>query len=392
MPWIGTEPPSPVVAGTIFGGYDWAPITEVTEVNLSAYQESKLRVDQMLLDPNNYRFQDTKDFVNADPGRFHEKSVQDRTYRTLKENGSVGQLKASLVRNGFIPVERIVVRKYPAKSDTFVVVEGNRRLAALRWIAEDDAAGVNIPSNVKDTLNAVPVIIVEGEGGLEHKALMGVRHVSGISEWGGYQRAKLVVELRDTFNLDSTEVAERLAMSVQEVNRRYRAFRAWQQMRDDEEYGAYAEPEMYPIFHEAVSLPAVREWLGWHEDSARFTKDAEREHFYSLLAPRESENGPDSEPKITTYHQVRQLREILGNTEAKLVLLDPHRTFLDAVTIANQEQLSKFWLTQVAAAVEALKRVSVLELISFTDEERAEIRKLINTGKELLDNYEKLKK
>lgn len=360
---------------------------------MPAYREDKLRADQMLLDPNNYRFQDTDDFVSADPSRFHEKSVQERAYRVLRETASVGQLKASIVRNGFIPVERIVVRGYAGKPGTFVVVEGNRRLAALRWIAEDHAAGVNVPEAVQETLNAVPVVIVEGEAGsLEHKALMGVRHVSGISEWGGYQRAKLVVELRDSFKLDSTEVAERLAMTVHEVNRRYRAFRALSQMRDDEEYGAYAGPHTYPLFHEAVSLPTVREWLGWEDETALFSKEAEREVFYSLLAPREAEDGPEKDPKITTFHEVRQLREILANTEARLVLFDPNRTFLDAVTIANRDQLSKAWLSQVAAAVEALERVSVRELVALADEERAEIVKLIKTASELLGNYEKLKK
>ena len=361
--------------------------------NLPAYREDKLSTDHMLLDPNNYRFQDTDDFVSADPGRFHEKSVQDRAYRSLRDTASLGQLKASIVRNGFIPVERIVVRRYAGKADTFVVVEGNRRLAALRWIAEDDAAGVNIPQAVRDTLGAVPVIIVEGEAGsLEHKALMGVRHVSGISGWGGYQRAKLVVELRDAFKLDSSEVAERLAMSVQEVNRRYRAFRALSQMRDDEEHGTYAGPHMYPLFHEAVSLPDVREWLGWDEEKALFTKDPEREQFYSLLAPAESEDGPEKDPKIATYQEVRQLREILTNAEAKLALLDPNRTFLDAVTITKRDQLSKAWLFQVAATIEALERVSVLELVALTEEQRKEIEKLIKTASDLLNNYEKLKK
>jgi hypothetical protein len=370
----------------------WRVFDHVKGGQLPAYQEDKLPVDRILLDPNNFRFQDTKDFVNADSSRFHEKSVQDKAYRRLRDSGNLVQLKASIVRNGFIPVERIVVRQYGADTGKFVVVEGNRRIAALRWIAEDDAAGVNIPENVRATLNAVPVIIVEGEGGLEHRALMGVRHVSGISQWGGYQRAKLVVELRDVFSLDSSEVAERLAMSVQEVNRRYRAFRALQQMRDNEEFGAYAEPQMYPLFHEAVSLPGVREWLGWDDSTTRFSNDAECEHFYSLLVPQESEDGGEREAKITTYHEVRQLREILGNTEAKLVLHDPGRSFLEAVTIANREQLSKSWLAQVAAAIEALKRVSVLELISWSAEDRAEIEKLIATATELLRNYEKLNK
>lgn len=360
---------------------------------MASYQETKLRLDQILLDPNNYRFQDTKDFVAAEPTRFHEKSVQDRAYRTLKETASVAQLKASIVTNGFVPIERIVVRPYDTQPDIFVTIEGNRRVAALRWISEDDAAGVNIPEPVKKTLSEVPVIVVQGGGGLDHKALMGIRHVSGISHWGGYQRAKLIVELRDVFNLDSSEVANRLGLSVQEVNRRYRAFRALQQMSEDEEYGAYVGPEMYPIFHEAVSLPAIKDWLEWDEDSASFKKDAEREQFYSLLTPHQSEENEDErEPKITTYHQVRQLREILANTEAKLVLLDPNRSYQEASAIVNREEISKAWLSQVAAAVEALKRVSVIELVSWTADECAEIKKLIDTGEELLRNYEKLKK
>jgi ParB-like nuclease domain len=122
------------------------------EEHLPSYNEAKLKIGQLILDPNNYRFQDTDNFVTADLNRFHENSVQDRAYRTLKEASSIAQLKASIVRNGFIPVERIVVRSYAAKPDTFVVIEGNRRVAALRWIAEDDAAGVTIPENVKQTL------------------------------------------------------------------------------------------------------------------------------------------------------------------------------------------------------------------------------------------------
>jgi len=360
---------------------------------VSACKESQLRADQMLLDPNNYRFQGTSDFVTADAARLHEKSVQDRAYRKLRDGASLAPLKASIVRNGFIPVERIVVRPYSAQPDSYIVIEGNRRLAALRWIAEDDAAGVNIPENVKSTLKEVPVIVVEGEASLEHKAMMGVRHVSSISQWGGYQRAKLVVELRDEFKLDSSEVPERLAMSVQEVNRRYRAFRALQQMSDDEEYGVHAEPHMYPLFHEAVSIPSVREWMGWDEEKALFTKDTEREQFYSLLAPIESEEeGTEAEPKISTYHEVRQLREILANPQARLLLLDPNASLQDAVTIADREDRAKLWLSQVAGAIDALKRISVMELISWTTDDVAEIRKLIDTAAELLLNHEKLRK
>jgi len=355
------------------------------------YKEEKLDLNALLFDPNNYRFQETKDFVYADPGRFHEKSVQERAYRTLKDTPTLPQLKASILRNGFLPVERLVVTPYANKNGVYVVIEGNRRLAALRWIADDDSAGVNIPPEVKADLAAVPVIIVEGDAtGIFQRALMGIRHVSGIDQWGGYQRAKLVVELRDDFHLESGEVAERVGMTAQEVNRRYRAFKALQQMQADDEFGANAKPEMYPLFHEAVSLPTVKDWLGWNETESKFTKPTEVEQFYTLISPG-GDNGAKTPAKITTYGEVRELRNILGNAEARAVLLDPTRTFLDASTIAKRSELSKNWLSAVAGAIDALSRIGVFELQASTDEERAEIKKLHDLAEKTLANYEKLK-
>jgi len=355
------------------------------------YKEDKLSLDVLLFDPNNYRFQETKDFVYANRERFHEEGVQERAYKTLKDTPKLPQLKASILHNGFIPVERIVVTPYAPKPDLFVTIEGNRRLAALKWISEDHQAGVDVSSDVIAVLSAVPVIVVEGDAtDLFKHALMGVRHVSGIDQWGGYQRAKLVVELKDEFELETGEVADRLGMDAKEVNRRYRAFKALQQMQDDEEFGAWAKPELYPLFHEAISLPVVREWLGWNETTLQFTKPEEREQFYSLISP-ESEDDHKHNAKITTYGEVRELKHIVGNSEARAVLLDPARSFLDALTIAKRQELSKNWLASIAAAIDALTRISVLELQGSTAEERSEIAKLRDLSANTLDNYEKLK-
>jgi hypothetical protein len=48
--------------------------------------EDEVSLEQLLLDPNNYRFQDTDDFVRAEEHRFHEESVQLRTYNPLGQN------------------------------------------------------------------------------------------------------------------------------------------------------------------------------------------------------------------------------------------------------------------------------------------------------------------
>lgn len=301
------------------------------------------------------------------------------------------QLKNSFIANGFIPVERLVVRPYPYAENCYVILEGNRRLAALRWIADDHEAGVDIPESVLATLEAVPVIIVEdGADPAFYESLMGVRHVSGIKQWGGYQRAKLVVTLKDDHGLSSAEVADRLGMTAHEVNRRYRAFKALQQMQDDEDFGGYAKSDMYPLFHEAVALPVVRGWLGWDEVSGSFTDEEQIHNFYQLLTPDEEEDTQRQDPKVTTYSQVRELRDIIPNAEAKRILLDVSRSFFDAVSVAKREELSRSWTTQVAEAIGAMQTIGALDLPQIPEEDLAQIKKIRDIADDLLETHRKM--
>ncbi len=86
-------------------------------------------------------------------------------------------------------------------------------------------SGITIPENIRTTLTTVPCIVVDAsEGGdFFRETLMGVRHVGGIKEWGGYQRAKLIADLRDIYHLEAADVAAKLGLLTREVNRRYRA-------------------------------------------------------------------------------------------------------------------------------------------------------------------------
>jgi len=358
---------------------------------MTQLREETLRLDQLLLDPNNYRFQDDPEYVAADDARFAEAGVQDRAYRRLR-NESLTALKNSILTNGFLPFERLVVREYGPDVEQFLVVEGNRRTAALRWIKEDHEAGVAIREDILATLAALPVIVIgKDEDPSLHLSLMGVRHVGGVNEWGGYQRAKLVTQLRDEHGLETSEVANRLGLTPHEVNRRYRAFKTLGQMEADEEFGDLAEARMYPLFHEAVSLPVVRSWLGWDEAESVFGNETTREQFYDLLTPSERDEGGYSDPKISTYSQVRELRAILEVAEAKRVLLDPDRSFHDAVGIAKADEISRSWATEVAEAISALNSVGALELARLEQSDLDEIVKLRDLADRLIKTYEKLK-
>ena len=363
------------------------------------YTATHVSLDQLLLDPNNYRFLDMADYVRVEPERFHEDSVQRRVLSLVRKDGrdELRALKESIQTNGYLPIEALVVRSYPHREGLHVVIEGNRRVAAMRWLIDDRDAGADVSQQLLDSFNSLKVIAVDPEAPEYEKVrhvLMGLRHVSGIKEWGGYQRARLVADLVDEQGFGIGDAAKAIGMTPHEANRRYRALKALHQMQEDEEFGPQAKPEMYRLFHEAVAQPKVREWLGWDEDRYAFTNEDLTHEFYELLIPYmpedEEEVSRARDPIIRSYKDVRSLREIIGDPDAERSLLDPEQSLADALAIARASWASSNWLPRLLAASTALDQIPVETLKNLTATEIEPLVQLYEALKERLDDWKKL--
>lgn len=338
------------------------------------YQTTTVPLEDLLLDPNNFRFKRPGSGSEVAEARFIEDSVQTAVLEQIKSDGIV-ELKRSIAENGFVPVERIVIRKFEKTEEEitdeddqepdgpkYVVIEGNRRTAALKFLKGEHAGGAAISDSIVQVFSAVPVLLAENATDDDLLAIMGIRHVGGPKEWGGYQSALLVYQLLDDTELTAREVASRLGLSVQEVNRRHRAFSALTQMNNDEEYGESVTPDLYPIFHEALGQPTIRDWLGWDSQQLKFLKDDTRELLYSWLS------GADGAVrKISSYGEMRDLKQILDNTDALTALKDDDQTFADALAIVKSEAKATRWLPNAKAALTSLKEMGA-ETITNLDE------------------------
>lgn len=350
----------------------------------------QIPLDKLIFDPNNYRFQDEDDFRSVSKDKLHLETNQTRSLTRLKSG--IDELKKSIQSNGFLEVERVIVIPYETLPDYYVVVEGNRRVAALKLLQEEAKAGLIDGEILQRTFLEVPCLVIENaeDAPFFKEALMGIRHVGGIRQWGGYQRAKLIADLKQNHNLDFQEISERIGLSVQEVARRYRAYMALQQMFEDDEYSVKARASMYPLFHEAVALPTVREWLGWTDAKTQFDPDKAKT-FYGLISSSAQEEGKDKDAKIATYQDVRALKDILPNSQARSYLLDPSRTFFDAVTAARQAEISKRWREEVEQAMSALKTIGALDLADFEERDIKLLKGLSTAANLLISTAEKMK-
>lgn len=354
-------------------------------------------IENLLLDPNNYRFHDIDAWKRVNEARFHEQKAQENTNNLLRSTPvfELSALKDSIRTNGLVPLEQIVVRQYHEDTTKYVVVEGNRRVAAIKWLLEDaERAIVDLTQDEINKLQQINVLFLDISGSENENAvqvLMAIRHVSGVKEWGAYQQARLIVELLSKPGATFKVVSERLGMSSREVARRFRASKALQQMETDEEYKDYVEPKMYAIFHELVAQPTLRDWLNWDDDAYRFTNRTNLYDFYSLICETE-----DRKAKITGYEDVRtKLKTIVVYPRALQVLLDADRDLDLAYQVAIEESGlvmgANNFETAIRAASKALDDLPMSKLRNLSDDARTTMQELAIKIQRTLEDYKKLR-
>jgi len=113
-----------------------------TSVSPFEFQSVDVPIAKILLDPNNYRFWDQKKFKKKVVTRFHEEKVQIATLEKLERDYQLDELKNSILTNGYVPMERVILAPYKHAVGYYVVVEGNRRIASLKSLLKESNEGV----------------------------------------------------------------------------------------------------------------------------------------------------------------------------------------------------------------------------------------------------------
>jgi len=334
------------------------------------------------LDPNNYRFLDTRKFKKRASTRFHEDSVQRTTLEALERSYQLDELKQSILTNGYVPMERIIVSPYQASPGLFLVVEGNRRVASLKSLLKDGEEGaIRLTSKQKVSFQTIPCAILKSDGAmLRHaeRVIMGIRHIAGPKEWGAYQQALLVSELKDDEGQEFKDIGDMLGSSGVEAARRYRAIGALKAMEADELFSGKAEPSFYKLFHELIALPAVREWFGWSSELNKFTDVEKARSFFGLIC---SDGKKDA--KLLTYGDVRKLKSVIGNSKAEEALLDPDQPLTEVFRIADQSKKGINASGVLKNVKEDLAQIGVLHARTLKKRDAAIIEELISLLQDL---------
>lgn len=129
-----------------------------------------------------------------------EQTTDIEIIKTLIREADIGELIDSIVANNYMDIEPLIVtQKNVHKAGNYRVLEGNRRLSAIRLLQDPNLAREcrlslpkDIPGKVYASLQQVTVYLVEED--IESRAFIGFKHINGAHRWDSYAKARFLTE------------------------------------------------------------------------------------------------------------------------------------------------------------------------------------------------------
>ncbi|RAK16889.1 hypothetical protein B0I26_11525 [Anoxybacillus vitaminiphilus] len=352
----------------------------------------QVSLDQLLLDPNNYRLHGHPRYRYVEENNFSNPLVQKRTQSMIEgENRlEIRDLLESFKANGYLKIDNILVKKY-MDTNYFVVIEGNRRVATLKALKKDWEEGFSIGNLNESIFSSLEVVLYEASEE-ELLLLMGLRHVSGVKKWSEYEQSELVTDLYRKYGMSIKEIAERLGIKPAEVKRRLNAYIIMEKYKNDEEFGYYFNEEMSGIFYEIMGRKDLRDWLGWDQELNDFKNKKNLNRLFSWLSPMD-DGETERPPIIPKRDDIRDLNKIIHDEQA-LAIMEEKRSLAEAVEQSNYYTKEGFKknLKSIKSSLEKITMSSLIQMDNETKQEVIEIIEKIDvltTGMKTLLQVEK---
>lgn len=214
-----------------------------------------VRIDELVLDRRNPRF------VRDLPVDASQQTIA----AYLDSNFNAVQVARSIFRNGFFASEPLIATY---EDQELVVIEGNRRLAALMGLTNDalrlelaeSNRGWRELSGWATSETRVPVVVVATRA--EVVPLLGFRHITGLAEWEPYSQAKYVAGLIDSGLQGFAGLSQEIGRSETVLRAQYRNYKIAEQLEATFQIDAAGVRSQFGIWTAAMGRRPLYEYLG----------------------------------------------------------------------------------------------------------------------------------
>ena len=250
--------------------------------------------------------------------------TEDDALRYLYAQADLGELIQSIGNSGWLDFEPLI-----AEEATNTVIEGNRRLAALRILANPELQQqlkVSLPNplHARAIPDEIQVNFVESRK--QARDFIGFKHVNGAFKWDSYAKAKFAYAwLKDGDNID--EVSRRLGDGHNTISRLVNGVVVLEQAEEAKLFNKEDRTKKSFYFshlYTALSTSNVRRFLGLPENDNTVlpTSPVPQENRANLRDLLSWLYGQGDDPSVIRSQNpdLGRLVNVLGNQRATSVL------------------------------------------------------------------------
>jgi hypothetical protein len=285
-------------------------------------------IDNLHFDPENPRLPEGIDG-----------SDEQQVLRWMLLDGSLLDLMGSIAEHGFFQGEPLLlVGRVP--EGTYTVVEGNRRLAAMRLMLHPDQAPVRQAAVLElsqSSLNLLPyvsgVLFAHRDLVLDY---LGFRHITGVKEWDPLAKARYLRQLWDRTPGENAErlrvLARKIGSQPYYVKRLLGGLKVFDTIEESRFYnieGLNDNTLSFSLLSTALSYDSLASYLGV-SDNTESDDTLNAEHIERLTRWVFEEQPDGSGTVLGDSRNMKALAAVVGKPDA-LTLLDQGATLTDAV-------------------------------------------------------------
>ena len=256
-----------------------------------------------------------------------ESATETEVIRVLWDAIDVQELVLSIAASGFFQHEPVIVAKEHGRN---VVIEGNRRLAAVKVLidsAVSESLNLAVPTitdSAKEALERLPVVFDTRENAWRH---LGFKHVNGPARWSSYAKARYIADVHRDFGIQLEDIAKQIGDTHKTVQRLFRGLMVIEQAERIEVFSRedrWRKHFSFSHLYTGLNYTGISEFLGLqpetgeHEDPVPAEKKEELGELFLWMYGSKKQMQP---PVIETQNpHLRQLEAVVSSREALAAL------------------------------------------------------------------------
>lgn len=276
-----------------------------------------IAVDNLQFDPLNPRV----------PLTGLDKSKQEEIINWMLIDASILELMGSIGEKGFFPAEPLLVVEIKDKKGHYHVIEGNRRLTAVKLLLYPELAGKRsksvamIAKEAKQKPTKLPVFVYEKRSDILD--YLGFKHITGVKSWGALAKARYLNSLKKSYaSLPLKEQYKSLAKAIGSrsdyVEQLLNGLAVFEKIKEHDYFDVKGLNESsieFGVYYNALRWTNIRKLLGMDSPEGILSKVEEINNLKKIVK-WVSEKNAENSTRLGESRNLSKLNKILGSAKA----------------------------------------------------------------------------